>query len=368
MNIGLDISQISYSGTGVSRFTQGLLESILKYDKNNQWTFFFFSLRNKLDKSIETKISKSNHRLIKLPIPQSLSSLLAYEARGMTRKLTNQVKVLKNLNWFITSDWIELPVPSKKATIVHDLVFRKFPETVDSKILKTQTKRLEFVVKESDLIFADSLSTKKDLLNFYEINKEKIVVNYPGVIAVLSTRDDDDLTTLKKFQLNSPYILSVGKIEPRKNIARLIQSFEKITSNFPDLKLAIVGPKGWGKELGKSEKVKFLGYVSDPELAILYKRAKVFVYPSLYEGFGYPIIEAMRYGCPVVTSNTSSMPEIAGDAALFFDPIKVESITESINKLLEDSNLRTKLIQKGKERAQIFNWKSYYNKLVSCLT
>ncbi len=156
----------------------------------------------------------------------------------------------------------------------------------------------------------------------------------------------------------------VGTLQPRKNIERLIEAFAKLIIKHPNLSLLVVGKKGWlyegileaPKKFGIKESVRFIDFVQDQELPSLYKNAKCFVLPSLYEGFGLPVLEAMKYGCPVVTSNVSSLPEAGGDAALYVDPQNVNDIAEKIDKVLSDPKLREEMVKKGHEQVKKFSW------------
>ena len=359
MKIGIDISQIAYRGTGVSRFTRGLVDAILKYDKNNEWVFFFSSLRKQLDYDLKLKIKNRGLQINDYPYPSKLLTLLWNKFH-----IFKIDSLIKNLDWLITSDWTEPPSNYKKATIVHDLVYKRFPETLSSIIRKNQERKLQFVKKESKVIFADSISTKKDLITFLEVDENKITVNYPGV-SIIKTDTAFDQKTLKKHGINKKFILSVGKIEPRKNIQMLIDSYMELS--LKDIDLVIVGEYGWGPHIKKYDNIKYLGYLDDKELFSLYKKSLCFVYPSIWEGFGYPIIEAMASETPVATSNTSSMKEISNNAALLFNPYKKAEIKIAINKLINDSNLRKDLVKKGIINCQKFTWKNYYNKLITQL-
>ncbi len=359
MKIGIDISQTAYRGTGVGRFTRGLIDAILKYDKNNDWVFFFSSLRKQLDYDLKLKIKNKGFQINDYPFPPKLLTLLWNKVH-----IFKIDKLIKNLDWFISSDWTEPPSNYKKATIVHDLVYKRFPETLSPIIRKNQEKKLNFVKKESRVIFADSISTKKDLITFLEVDENKITVNYPGV-NIIKTDTVFDQKTLKKYSINKKFILSAGKIEPRKNIQMLIDSFTELNLNH--LNLIVVGEYGWGPNIKKYENVKYLGYVKDEELFSLYKSSLCFIYPSLWEGFGYPIIEAMASKTPVATSNTSSMEEISDNSTLLFNPFKRPEIQDAILKLVNDENLRKDLIKKGIKTSQSFTWQNYYNKLIDKL-
>jgi len=363
MKIGIDISQIVFEGTGVGRFTHDLTETILSNTDKNEWTFFFSSLRQSINPHIKSAIKNKGHRLCEYKIPPTALSFLWNTLHRLKIE-----KLVGNLDWFITSDWTEGPSNMKKATILHDLVYLRYPETVHKAILKTQKLRMKWVQKESKLIFADSISTKDDAISLLRINKDKIVVNYPGV-SIKKPNVEDVKETLTKFNLKNPFILAVGKIEPRKNIKKLINAFAML--NQKNIDLVIVGPQGWDNQTSKKQSqtnnIKFLSFVSNNELSSLYSSCRLFVYPSLYEGFGYPVVEAMSLGAPVATSNTSSMKEIAEGRAELFDPTNVNSISRCISRMINDDALKNKCIKAGIIRSRDFNWKSYYDNIVSCL-
>lgn len=358
MKIGIDISQIVYKGSGVARFTDGLTRAICQYDTSNEWHFFFYSLRNRVPPEVLSLITKRNFHVHERKIPPTILEPIRhhYLTHGFTIHLPG------TFDWFITSDWTEPATPCKKATIVHDFAYKRFPETVASSIRRVQERRLQWVARESNVIFADSESTKKDALDYLKIDSSRIIVNYPGV--ELQSND----AILPPFLKGRKYILTVGKREPRKNLDRLITAFNKAPPN--DTLLVVVGNKGWGHTLDSqatTDQVRFLGYVSDGELKLLYKNALAFVYPSVWEGFGYPVIEAMSLGVPVATSNTSSLGEIAAGHAVLFDPESIEEIAESIQQLSADDKLRKKLSGAGKKHAESFTWKKYYATMMEAL-
>ena len=360
MNIGIDISQIAYKGSGVARFTEGLVQAILDYDKTNTWYFFYFGLRNKIDEDLEKKIINKGFHIITRPIPPTILDYLHNTIH--TSLFSFDSKIINKLDYFITSDWTEPPLNCKKATIVHDFVFKRYPQTVHETILKTQELRLNLVSQESDIIFTDSQSTISDLNEYYDY-KGEAVLNYPGVNQQ-PIRIDPTLT-LEKYDIQQPFLLTVGKIEPRKNIAKLMEAFERVDT---DMQLIIAGAAGWGDNpVPTTDKVKLIGYVSDQDLEALYQAALCFIYPSIYEGFGYPVIEAMIHECPVLTSNASSLSEIAQNAAILFDPHDIGSIAHSLKRLINDEPLRNDIKAKGLRRAGEFTWQRYYTNLVETL-
>jgi glycosyltransferase involved in cell wall biosynthesis len=166
----------------------------------------------------------------------------------------------------------------------------------------------------------------------------------------------------KKFGITKPYILFVGTIQPRKNIAKLIEAVSLLKNK--EIQLVVVGKKGWlweeilaaPEKFKITDRIKFLDFVGNEDLPSLYKNAQCFVLPSLYEGFGLPVLEAMQFGCPVVTSNVSSLPEVGGDAAIYFDPESVDDMAEKIDKVISDEKLRAEMTEKGYNQVKKFSW------------
>lgn len=354
MRIALDISQIVYKGSGVARFTDGLVKTICEFDTTNDWVFFFSSFRGAIDETTKNQITSSRHTLIESKLPPTLLSFLWNNLHFFSID-----SLIGKVDWLITSDWTEPPSKNRKATIVHDLVYLKYPDTVDALIRNTQERRFRWVQKESSLVFADSDSTKHDLVTDLAFDKKKIFVNYPGV--------DQPVERITKNSSKRPYILTVGKREPRKNLERLVKAFHLLERD--DLDLVIVGMRGWGNvSIESNPQIQLRGFVTDEELADLYRNCLCFVFPSLYEGFGYPVIEAMSYGTPVVTSSNSSLQEIAGDAAVLFDPMQEESIAAGIKKVINSTSLRSSLSKKGIAKSKEFSWKKYLNNMLQVLS
>lgn len=362
MNIGIDISQVVYEGTGVGRFTKGLVETILHYDKNNKWTFFFSSFRGKISKDLLKKIEKSSHRFIRLPFPPSVLSFL-----WNTLHIIPIETFTGPLDVFICSDWTEPPSRCKKATIVHDFAYLRYPETVHPMILETQKKRMNWVKKESSYIITPSKATQKDVSTFFSIPLDKVTPLYSGV-EIEHPSKNILIDVAKKFNLSKPFILSVGKVEPRKNISRLIDAFTQ--TNKVDWDLVIVGSKGWGEKSDKKirNSVKFTGYVTESELHALYELCQFFVYPSLWEGFGYPVLEAMMHSKAVAASNNSSLAELVTGQGILFDPLSTDDISRALIKLMDDTETRSLCAQRGFEFAKQFTWKRYYEGLMMIIS
>lgn len=347
MRIGIDISQIVHQGTGVSTYTQELVKALLSLDHQNDYVLFGFSLRkiSYLKAFANSLGPKSNFVSKFFPIPPTAAEkLLNHFPRPNIELFTGKLDVLH------TSDWLEPRANCPKVTVVHDLAMFKFPHVAHPKILATHKKKLELVKKESQKVIAVSESTKKDLVEMLNFDPAKITIIYEAADQLQPESHPEK--TLQKYGVKGKYILALGTREPRKNLDRIIQAFTLLKDK--DLKLVIVGKFGWGEDVKPLDSVIITGYIPDEDLSAFYSGAQVFAYPSLYEGFGQPILEAMRCGVPVVSSTVSSLPEVAGEAAILVDPTSVQAIAGGIE---EASRNRSALIAKGKKQAEKFSWK-----------
>lgn len=270
------------------------------------------------------------------------------------------------------------PVPS--VVSIMDTSYIYFPETFKQGDLYKLKNWTAYSVKQAKKVLTISNSSKNDIIKAYNIPADRVVVTYPGIKDTVSFEPRVyGMNQLKaKYGISGHFILFVGTLQPRKNIVRLIEAFSKVRSmnqafdkssgqmeaGSMDLELVIIGKKGWlyeeilaaPEKFGVKERVKFLHSVDDEELQVFYKHAVCYVLPSLYEGFGLPVLEAMQYKCPVITSNVSSLPEAGGDAALYVDPEDTDDIAEKILKLIKDEKLRKELVEKGKEQVKKFSW------------
>lgn len=252
------------------------------------------------------------------------------------------------------------PVPT--VVSVMDLSFLHFPETFRKNDLYQLKNWTKYSVLNSKKVITISQSSKNDIIKYYKVPEEKVQVVHLGLKEI---KMENSSSTLSDFGITGKYILFVGTIQPRKNISRLIQAFSILPDDLKkEYQLVIVGKKGWLYEdilktpsmYGVDDKTLFLDYVTDKDLPTFYKNAEIFVLPSLYEGFGLPVLEAMRYGCPVLTSNVSSLPEAGGEAALYFNPESVDNIEEMLEKVLKDEKLRKKMKEKGFSHYKKFTW------------
>lgn len=358
MRIAIDISQIVYEGTGVARFTEGLVDAILDYSKDHYWIFLSQTFRRNIDKKIQQRIYDKGFSYKNLLLPPKLGDIWWNQLRPVTID-----SLLPEIDWYISSDWTEPPSKSKKATIIHDLIFKRYPETVDGYVRSVMERKIPLSINENKVLFADSKATKEDLIEYFNIDEKKVVVNYPGVTS-LDDSSATEASVRNKYNIKKPFFITVGKQEPRKNIPTLIDAFTALQRD--DIELLIIGQKGWGEQLKDQQNIRFLGYVPDAELAQLYKISNGMIFPSLYEGFGYPALEAMLAGTAVALSNTSSLQEIGKDSALFFNPEKTLEITESMEKLL-DASTRKQIAAKGKDNAKAYTWERYFDTLIKTL-
>lgn len=247
---------------------------------------------------------------------------------------------------------------------VMDLSFLYYPDLFNKKDLLQLRSWTEYSVRKAKKVITISNSSKNDIIKEYKITPGKVAVTLPGIKDFTSLQAQVyAMNQLKiKYGLGEKYILFVGTLQPRKNIVRLIEAFSKLSEK--DLKLVIVGKKGWlyeeilekPRQLGIEKRVRFLDKIGNDELPILYKHAVCMVLPSLYEGFGLPVLEAMKHGCPVIASNVSSLPEAGGDACLYVDPENIDDIAAKITTIINDEKLRKELIGKGQKQVAKFNW------------
>jgi glycosyltransferase involved in cell wall biosynthesis len=346
MKIALDVSQVIY-GTGVSKYTKNLVSHLLRIDDKNEYTLFGGSLRRKGE--LDTWINRLPEAKRKTFYLSPYFLHLAWNTFHFlpAEVLTGTVDLLH------TSDWAEPPTKMKKVTTVHDLNFLIDPAFAHPQIRQVQTKRLFWVSKESAGIIAVSQATKKDLIEHLDIPSDRIEVIHEGpTIQYRPEVSQEELAlTKKKFDIDRPFVVIPGAGHPRKNITRAIAAFKQSKLEY---QLVVLGlARGEEKRLASSQ-IIFTGFVSDRDYEILLSNAQLLLYPSLYEGFGLPVLDAFICGVPVVTSNCSSLPEVAGEAAILVDPQSTESIALGIIKALKQAGT---LVQAGQHRASKFSWK-----------
>lgn len=351
MRIGVDARSLSEPITGIGRYTLNLLE-LMTQDDSHEW--ILYSHRPLINGSWNRK----NIKLSNWNLPKSFRILRMLWAQSILPIMATIDNV--DLFW---SPAHRLPRFLPKSIIsvvtIHDLVWKFAPETMRPLSQKLDAKLMPEAIENADWIIAVSKWTAKDLIDEVPNARKKTSIIYEAASLTY-----DPITV--KNSLNKNYLLFVGTLEPRKNLPRLLEAYSFLPSYIKEkYSLYIVGGRGWGKVNVESlierfnikKYVKILGYLSDKDLAKTYQNASLLVMPSLYEGFGLPLLEAMNAGVPVVTSNISSMPEIVGKAAILVDPYCIKSIKEGVKKVLTDQKLRSLLSNDGLKKSKCFSWK-----------
>ncbi|MFN3301584.1 MAG: glycosyltransferase family 4 protein [Patescibacteria group bacterium] len=352
MKIGIDARLYGIVDRGIGRYTERLIHYLEKIDREND---YFIFLRQNGFSQYQPK-NKNFHKILANYRPYSLKEQISFPYLLKKYKLDLIHFPHFNVPFFYRQPFI---------VTIHDLIISKFPQsratTLPYFFYKIKFIGYQIVLKNAlklaKKIIAVSQATKKDIVEILKINPEKIIVIYEGV----------DKLEIKNLELgiNFPYILYVGAAYPHKNLERLLLAFKNfITYSQIDLKLVLVGKKDffyqrlekYAEELKLKDKVIFTGQLSDEDLARLYKNASFFILPSLCEGFGLPGLEAMAYGLPVAASSFSSLPEIFGQAAYYFNPYSVDELTKAIFKLATDENIKKDLKEKGLEQVKKYSW------------
>lgn len=371
MKIGIDIRSAGGQKAGKGWFTFNIARSLLKIDHRNEYILYadggiagFEEFKN-----VEMRIVTS---------------------RGLFWHRAVAKDILENgLDYFIAPSSYIIPsmLPSftntgtpKVILVVHDLVAFLF-KTHQKKAALIERLTLKKALKKTYKVTADSENTKKDLHKFFKIEDDKILVvpcaasdeYFPIDRNERTSADFDEFKV--KTGLPEKFFFAVGTIEPRKNYETLIQAFTMIFQKYPDQNLVIVGGEGWGRvEIEKmirenylQKHVHLLGYLTNKTINKLYNLAEALVFPSFYEGFGLPPLEAMKAGCPVLVSDTSSVPDVVGDAGLYFDPTSPSEIASAMEKIILSNDMRVDLINKGRIQAQKFNWEESASKILKII-
>ena len=367
MKIAFDCSPLLKQKTGIGWYCYHLLEEFINIPED-EFSLFSFSLKSrKPDLPLGWKERPKTHYHFYAPLPK-VSLLLLSKCFGekVSRPLMAAVDVAHFTNF------TAFPIRGAKTVLtVHDLAFLRFPRTIELKNYITLKACLRFSLDIADQVIVPSFSTKNDIVDFYKYPEEKIVVIPLGVNHDIyrPIADIHSLNAFKQKHSLGRYILFLGMLEPRKNAARLLDAYSILCKKMgvkqaPDLIFG--GGRGWKNKAFEVKyqnldkpirnKIRFLGYLPQEELPLLYSGADVFVFPSLWEGFGLPPLEAMACGAPVVTSNVSSLPEVVGDAAILVDPNSAEEIAEAIYQILIDEHLALRLKSSGLTQAAKFTW------------
>jgi glycosyltransferase involved in cell wall biosynthesis/ubiquinone/menaquinone biosynthesis C-methylase UbiE len=360
MKIAIDVSLAVGESAGVGSYARGLLEGLAAIDAENEYVLYSY-----LDFPQSPQPSfpqRSNFALRMVRLEAEHWERLWSRADLPPKQVLDTVDV-------IHSPFFNAPKEHHGALVVtiHDLSFLLQPQ------FHTEANRLHCLqgtlnaALYADRIIAVSQQTKKDLMDYFAIPEERIRVIHEAPRRLYAPERNVEIIrgVLERFGIFHNFILFVGSLEPRKNLKTLLQAYATYATRHAGEELLVVaGGQGWlnddlpriAAELEIAERVKFLGYVSEMDLRVLYSAAKLFVYPSIYEGFGLPPLEAMACGAPVITSNTSALPEVVGDAALLIDPHHSEALCQAMQMVLRDDGLRLRMRQQSLARAALFSW------------
>lgn len=374
MKIGVDIrSLMDKNYSGVSEYTFNLLNSLLAIDTKNEYILFYNS-----GKDISQRMPKfdyQNAKIIHRRYPNKIFNYLMQKCLGQPKidqLLGVDIFFAPHINFF------SLSANCKKIITAHDVSFLKFRYFFSlRKNIWHYILNVKKIFKKFDQIIAISENTKNDLVEICDINPEEIKVIYSGVSDKYRLITDKDILNKTKIKYNLPdkFLLYLGNLEPRKNVDSLITAFDNLKNDgeLKDYKLVMAGANGW-----KTDKIQktwqaarfkddivFLGYIDNDDKPALYNLAAIFLYPTFYEGFGFPVLEAMACGTPVITSSVSSLPEIAGQAAVLIDPYKISDLEKSITLLTSNIELRNFYIKIGLIQAAKFSWQNTAKKYLN---
>lgn len=353
MRIGIDMRMLTWSGIG--RYTHNLVDGLMRIDKDNEYILF-------LNEGDIDNYTITNENFIKKPLSSKVFSLEGHYQ--LTSSLWRE-----RLDLFHS---LHFPVPllwrHNLVTTIHDLIPLIYPESLPSRMSRIYCYvMMRAAARKSRRVIANSYYTRRDIVRYLKIPESKVKVIYEGVNENYHpVKNESRLRKVKeRYKTSEKFIFYIGQWKPYKNILRLMRAFHrlKMKTGIPH-KLLIGGRKdpnygeipALARNLGLEKDIIFTGYIPEEDLPVLYSAAKLFIFPSLYEGFGLPVLEAMACGIPVVSSNTSSLPEIAGDAAILVNPYSIEEIAQAMQEGLRDEKLRKKLIQKGLARTRLFVW------------
>ena len=356
MHIAIDAHSVGAQLGGNETYAVNLIEALAETDQINQYTLFVTkksAVDRFMDRWTNFKVRRVFPHTPVVRIPLSLSlELRRYPVDVLHVQYTAPPSA-----------------PCPVIATIHDLAFEHLPETFNRRSWMQLRLTVRHTARRAAKIITGSEYSRRDICKTYSIPPEHIVVT-PGAASAhfAPVTDETELRKIRqKYGIDSDYILSLGSIQPRKNLGRLIDAYSSLRSlrarsKLP--KLVIAGKRGWlereifrAAERSKFGKdILFVGYVPEPDLPALFSGALVFVYPSYFEGFGLPVLEAMQCGTPVIAGNRTSIPEISGDAALLFDPFDTEAVRDALARMTDDAGLRTSLRQRGLDRANEFNW------------
>jgi glycosyltransferase involved in cell wall biosynthesis len=358
--IGLDYTPAYEQGGGIGRYVRELVAALAKQDSDILYHLFVAGA------SSQPIVSFGSNFVWK---PTRLSPRWFARLWHRAHIPIPVEAFVGGIDLYHATDFVLPPTLLRTKTLltVHDLSYVRVPEAASPNLKAYLDRVVPASVAKADFVVADSQATKDDLVDLYGVSESKVDVLLSGVDNRFKCENDALvlLTTRKRYKIGTaPYIFSVGTVQPRKNYGRLIQALALLRASGYDIDLVIAGGRGWLEDpiyetintSGMQNHVHFIGFADEADLPALYSAAYCCALPSLYEGFGLPVLEAMACGTPVITSNVSSLPEVAGDAAITVNPYDLDAITDAIKRILDDTALYQAYVQKGYERAKQFTW------------
>jgi glycosyltransferase involved in cell wall biosynthesis len=367
MRIGIDCSLVPGNRTGIGQYCHQLVHALSRVDHDNQYLLypaFYYTFHPHYRQA--SLPQTANMRVAFQQLSPFLLRVLRHSRSPwfIRELLLGQVDIVHGTSFSAP----RLRNRHKRLIMtIYDLSFLVHPEFHREENVRHALQGTREAISRADAIIAISHATRQELIDRLNAPADRIVVTQLAAGSQYVRIEDSRRKTQvrEKYQLPPDFILCVGSIEPRKNIARLLEAYARLTSALQkDVQLVIAGGTGWLNtdiyltvcRLGLETRVHFIGYVEENDLPVVYSLAEVFVYPSLYEGFGLPVLEAMQCGVPVLTSTVSSLPEVAGDAALLVTPTEVDDISQGLRRLLENADLRAEVRARGYQRAREFSW------------
>lgn len=360
MRIGIDARFYGPLGKGLGRYTQKLITSLEEIDSTNEYIIFLRSENWDDYKPTNKRFTKvrADYRWYTLKEQIAMPKIIKEQRVDLMHFTHFNVPLLYSGNFIVT---------------IHDLILTKYPTQRATTLgpVKYWMKHMAYeliirsAINRAKKIIAVTAYTKQEIINHFKVPESNIVVTHEAVDQAIPPRNDAD-EVLAKLHIKKPYVLYVGNAYPHKNIERLLAAFKKLLEKFPSTQLVLVGKEDYFYKRIKNEvdaveitrHVVFPGYVIDDDLPVLYRHASIYAFPSLCEGFGLPALEACSYGTPVVASNNSCLPEVLGDAAIFFDPLQTSEITKAMSAVLTDAALVETLHNKGLQRVHNFSWRT----------
>jgi len=371
--IGIDYTSAVRQGAGIGRLTRELVRALIDLDTDSRYILLAATAGiHGVSPALRAVQGHPNVQAKTLPVSDRLLNLIWHRLR-----LPLWVEYWTGpLDIFHSPDFALPPVRSARSLVtVHDLSFMRVPECSDPRLRAYLARVVPASIRRADMVLADSKSTRDDVVALLGVDPACVEVVYAGVEERFQRVSDTEVLAAvrARYQLPKRFVLGLGTLQPRKNFPRLIEAHAQVRKKTGEgIGLVIAGGPGWMsedifyrmQELGIQDSVRLPGYVADEDLPALYSLADVFAFPSLYEGFGLPPLEAMACGTPVVASDVSSLPEVMGDAALMVNPYDVAALAEGIERLLSDAPLRALCIQRGLDQARQFTWKRSAAKLL----